>query len=40
MRFATIGQGDPARIALEAVGFVVFTIVSFAGALIVLRRQG
>jgi ABC-2 type transport system permease protein len=40
MRFATIGQGDPARIALEAVGFIAFTIVSFAGALIVLRRQG
>ena len=40
MRFATIGQGDPARIALEALGFVVFTMVSFAGALVVLRRQG
>jgi ABC-type multidrug transport system permease subunit len=40
MRFATIGQGDPARIALEAVGFIAFTMVSFAGALIVLRRQG
>ena len=40
MRFATIGQGDPARIALEAIGFVAFTMVSFAGALIVLRRQG
>ena len=40
MRFATIGQGDPARLTLEAIGFVVFTMVSFAGALIVLRRQG
>jgi len=40
MRFATIGQGDPTRIALEALGFVVFTMVSFAGALVVLRRQG
>ena len=40
MRFATIGQGDPARLTIEAIGFVVFTMVSFAGALIVLRRQG
>jgi ABC-type multidrug transport system permease subunit len=40
MRFATIGQGDPRRIALEAIGFIVFTMVSFAGALVVLRRQG
>jgi ABC-2 type transport system permease protein len=40
MRFATIGQGDPQRIVLEAVGFVAFTMVSFAGALVVLRRQG
>jgi ABC-2 type transport system permease protein len=40
MRFATIGQGDPRRIALEAMGFVAFTMVSFAGALVVLRRQG
>jgi ABC-type multidrug transport system permease subunit len=40
MRFATIGQGDPARIALEAIGFVAFTMVSFVGALVVLKRQG
>ena len=40
MRFATIGQGDPSRIALEAIGFVAFTMVSFVGALVVLRRQG
>jgi ABC-type multidrug transport system permease subunit len=40
MRFATIGQGDPARIALEAIGFIAFTVVSFMGALVVLRRQG
>ena len=40
MRFATIGQGDPRRIALEAIGFIAFTMVSFAGALVVLRRQG
>ena len=40
MRFATIDLGDPQRIALEAAGFVAFTLVSFAGALMVLRRQG
>ena len=40
MRFATIGSGDPRQIALEAAGFVVFTLASFAGALVVLRRQG
>src|SRR6185295_6215422 len=40
MRFATIGLGDPERIALEAAGFVAFTLVSFAGALMVLQRQG
>jgi ABC-2 type transport system permease protein len=40
MRFATIGLGDPRTIALEAAGFVMFTCVSFAGALLVLRREG
>ena len=40
MRFATIGLGNPRLIALEAAGFVVFTLLSFAGALVVLRRQG
>jgi ABC-type multidrug transport system permease subunit len=39
MRFATIGLGDPSRIALEAAGFMAFTVVSFVGALVVLRRQ-
>jgi ABC-type multidrug transport system permease subunit len=39
MRFATIGAGDPRRIALEAAGFAAFTLASFAGALAVLRRQ-
>jgi hypothetical protein len=39
MRFATIGTGDPGLIAFEAAGFVVFTILSFAGALVVLRRE-
>jgi ABC-2 type transport system permease protein len=40
MRFATIGIGDPQSIALEAAGFVTFTLVSFAAALLVLRREG
>jgi ABC-type multidrug transport system permease subunit len=40
MRFATIGLGDPQLVALEAAGFVAFTLVSFAGALAVLQRQG
>src|SRR5204863_10205112 len=40
MRFATIGLGDPRSVALEAAGFVAFTLVSFAGALLVLRREG
>ncbi len=40
MRFATIGLGDPQSIALEAAGFMTFTLVSFAGALLVLRREG
>ena len=39
MRFATIGQGDPRRIAIEGACFIAFTIVSFSGALVVLRRQ-
>ena len=40
MRFATIGLGDPQQIALEAAGFMAFTLASFGGALYVLRRQG
>jgi len=40
MRFATIGLGDPRRIALEAAGFIVFTLVSFGGAMAALRRAG
>ena len=40
MRFATIGLGDPLWIALEAAGFMVFTVISFVGALVVLRREG
>jgi len=40
MRFATIGLGSSRAIALEAAGFVGFTLASFAGALFVLRREG
>jgi hypothetical protein len=40
MRFATIGLGDPAQIGVEAAAFAAFTLVSFAGALVVLRREG
>jgi ABC-type multidrug transport system permease subunit len=40
MRYATIGLGDPRRIAAEAIGFMAFTAVSFATALHVLRREG
>jgi ABC-type multidrug transport system permease subunit len=39
MRFATIGLGDPWLIALESAAFVIFTLISFAGALVVLRRE-
>jgi ABC-2 type transport system permease protein len=39
MRFATIGLGDPWLIALESAAFVIFTLISFACALIVLRRE-
>ena len=40
MRFATIGLGNPRSIAFEAAGFLAFTLVSFAGALYALRREG
>ena len=39
MRFATIGTGDPSRIAVEGLAFVGFTIVSFVLALAMLRRE-
>jgi ABC-2 type transport system permease protein len=39
LRYATIGIGAPAQLALEAVGFVLFTVVMFAGALLALRRE-
>jgi ABC-2 type transport system permease protein len=40
LRFATIGYGDPGRIALEAFAFVGFTAVTFVTALWALRKAG
>ncbi len=39
LRYATIGLGDPGRIALESAAFILFGIASFAVALVVLQRQ-
>jgi ABC-2 type transport system permease protein len=39
LRYATIGVGDPARIVLESVAFLVFTLASFALAVLALRQQ-
>jgi ABC-2 type transport system permease protein len=39
LRYATIGVGHPARIAAEAGGFVLFTLVSFAWALRALEKE-
>jgi ABC-2 type transport system permease protein len=39
VRYATIGVGNPGRIALEAGGFVLFTVVAFAAAVRALRNQ-
>ncbi len=39
LRYATIGLGEPARIALEAAAFVVFTLASFGAAVFALQRQ-
>lgn len=39
LRYATIGVGDPARIALESAAFVLFTLGSFGVAVLALRRQ-
>jgi len=40
LRYATIGVGDGAMIALEAVGFVLFTLASFGVAVRTLEREG
>jgi ABC-2 type transport system permease protein len=39
LRHATIGLGDPERVALQAAAFVAFATVSFLGALSALRRE-
>jgi ABC-type multidrug transport system permease subunit len=39
LRYATIGLGDPGRIALESLAFVLFTLGSFAVAVLALKRQ-
>jgi ABC-type multidrug transport system permease subunit len=39
LRYATIGMGNPGRVFLEAVAFLAFTAVAFAGALWALKRQ-
>jgi ABC-2 type transport system permease protein len=39
LRYATIGQGDPGRIALECAAFAGFAAVSFAAALRTLTKQ-
>ena len=39
LRFATIGYGDAGQIALEAVGFILFSLVSFALAHRALWQQ-
>jgi ABC-2 type transport system permease protein len=39
LRYATIGLGDPSRIALESAAFCGFTVVSFGVAVAALRQQ-
>jgi ABC-2 type transport system permease protein len=39
LRYATIGVGDPVRIAVECGAFVVFTIAAFVAAVVALQRQ-
>ena len=39
LRYATIGYGDPARLVWEAVGFGLFTLVSFGLAYLALWKQ-
>lgn len=40
LRFASIGLGEPRRIAIEAVGFALFSLASFLGAVRCLKSQG
>jgi ABC-2 type transport system permease protein len=39
LRYATIGIGDPTRIALESGAFLLFTFASFGAAVLALQRQ-
>jgi ABC-type multidrug transport system permease subunit len=39
LRYATTGLGSPAWLPAEAAGFVVFSAVSFVGALVALRKE-
>jgi ABC-2 type transport system permease protein len=39
LRYATIGLGDSALIAIECAAFAVFTVGCFAAAVVALRRQ-
>ena len=39
LRYATVGLGDPARVALESGAFVVFTLAAFGAAVLALRQQ-
>src|SRR4029077_8435051 len=39
LRYATIGLGDPPRLALEAAAFLIFTVASFGAAVLALRNQ-
>jgi ABC-2 type transport system permease protein len=39
LRYASIGVGDPARVALESAAFVLFTLAAFAMAVLALQRQ-
>lgn len=39
LRYATIGIGEPALVAVEAAAFLLFTGVAFGGALLALKRQ-
>jgi ABC-2 type transport system permease protein len=39
LRYATIGIGDPSRIWVEGLAFLIFTGACFSGALVALKRQ-
>ena len=39
LRYATVGIGEPSRIAWECAAFVLFTLVSFGAAVLALRNQ-